>query len=115
MEFISTKLCFVKDVGLNGNLFGGNMLAWMDEIAAIYAMKKTKEQNLVTFRFGEIRFNHPVKVNDIVDFYGEVTHRGKTSISFNLVAQVNSYVVFITDCTFVALDTEGNKKLINWE
>lgn len=115
MEFISAKLCFVKDVGLNGNLFGGNMLAWMDEIATIYAMKKTKQHNLVTLRFGEIRFNHPVKVNDVVDFYGEVTHKGKTSISFNFVAKVNTYTVFVTDCTFVVLDDNGNKKQINWE
>jgi acyl-CoA thioesterase YciA len=115
MEHVSSKLCLVKDVGVNGNLFGGNMMAWMDEIAAIYAMKITSENNLVTLRFGEILFKRPVKVNDIVDFYCEWDLRqGKTSIGFKIFALVDNEIVFNTDCTFVAVDGNGNKKDILW-
>jgi acyl-CoA thioesterase YciA len=115
MEHVSSKLCLVKDVGLNGNLFGGNMLAWMDEIAAIYAMKVTGEKSLVTLRFGEITFKRPVKVNDIVDFYCNVIKQGKTSVTIVIGGKVGDKIVFTTDCTFVAIDEEGNKKEINWD
>jgi acyl-CoA thioesterase YciA len=114
MPLVSSKLCLVKDVGRNGNLFGGNMMAWMDEVAAIYAMKTTNESQLATLRFGEILFKHPVKVNDIVDFYCELTHKGYTSITFDITAMVGNITVFHTDCTFVAVDDNGNKKSINW-
>jgi acyl-CoA thioesterase YciA len=116
MEQVSSKLCLVKDVGLNGNLFGGNMLAWMDEIAAIYAMKVTNEKSLVTLRFGEIQFKRPVKVNDTVDFLCELKEAGKgnTSVTFEIWGAVGNLVVFKTECTFVALDDEGNKKKIIW-
>lgn len=110
MKLVSSKLCLVKNVGLNGNLFGGEMLAWMDEISAIYAHKKTNESHLVTLRFGEIKFITPVKKGDIVDFYCGNEKYGKTSISFDIQAKVNDNIVFSTDTTFVAVDENGNKK-----
>ena len=38
MELISTHVCKVSDVGFHGNLFGGQMLAWLDEAAAAYVV-----------------------------------------------------------------------------
>ena len=37
MELISTHFVKTQDVGYHGNLFGGVMLAWLDEAAAAYA------------------------------------------------------------------------------
>jgi acyl-CoA hydrolase len=102
----------VKNTGLNGNLFGGEMLAWMDEIAAIYAHKETKEKHLVTLRFGEIKFLKPVKQGDIVNFYCGNVKMGKSSITFDIESRVNDEIVFKTDCTFVAICEKGDKKEI---
>jgi len=123
---ITSKLCLVKNTGLNGNLFGGEMLAWMDETAAIFAHKELEktlrekysplilmsqkdEIRLVTLRFGEIFFKKPVKVGDIVDFYCFNKQYGLTSLSFNIEGKIKDESVFLTDCTFVRVDKDGNK------
>ena len=111
--FAGSRICMQKDLGINGNLFGGNMLAWMDESAAIFARQMTGEKYVVTLRFGEILFKHPVKEGDMVSFKCSVTKRGKTSISFKIQASTNENPVFETDCTFVAVDSSGNKREIS--
>ena len=45
-----------KDVGINGNLFGGNMMAWLDESAAIYA-KMNASHDVTTLKISEILFS----------------------------------------------------------
>jgi acyl-CoA hydrolase len=112
MELISSKICMLMNIGLNGNLFGGNMHAWMDEIAAIYATRKTKENRMVTLRFGETVFKRAVKLGDVVDFYCGNHTIGKSSINFDIVGKVGNDIVFTTSCTFVAVDEYGNKKEI---
>jgi acyl-CoA hydrolase len=32
---VTSKLCMAKDLGVNGNLFGGNMMCWIDIIREI--------------------------------------------------------------------------------
>ena len=34
MELITTHVCKESNVGFHGNLFGGTMLAWLDEAGA---------------------------------------------------------------------------------
>jgi acyl-CoA thioesterase YciA len=103
-----------KDIGTNGNLFGGNMMAWMDEASAIFAMKVTGEKDVVSLRFAEIIFKHPVKQDDIVDFYADNVRKGRTSVTFDIIAEVDGKECFRTECTFVAVDANGSKKSINW-
>jgi len=103
-----------KDVGINGNLFGGNMLAWMDEAAAIYAMTTTGEPNMVSVRFAEIVFRSPVKEGEVLNFYCEKPRQGRTSFTFDISAEVNCEERFRTECTFVAVDDCGCKKAIDW-
>lgn len=112
MNFISSKMCLVKNTGLNGNLFGGEMLSWMDEIAAIYAYKRIESGNLVTLRYGETVFKKPVKQGDIVHFYCGKDKYTDSSITFNIESYVNDELVFSTDTTFVCVDEYGNKKNI---
>ena len=114
MILSTSKVCMRKDLGLNGNLFGGNMLSWMDEAAYLFARKITKESNLVTLRFGEITFNQAVKEGDVIEFFCKEVKKGTTSVTFDIVALVENNKVFSTDCTFVSLDTNGKKKKINW-
>ncbi len=100
----------VKDVGLHGNLFGGNMMAWADEAAAIFAREKCKYDLLVTRKIGEINFTRAVKVGTLLRFYGSDQEFGTTSIKFNLTVndcEGNTY--FTTSFVFVAIDVDGNK------
>ena len=109
---ITAKMCMTKDVGTHGNLFGGIMMSWMDESAAIFAREYTGESHVVTVRFNEIIFKHPVKVGQIVQFYATEPHLGRSSISFAISGKVDETIVVQTSCTFVALDEKGTPKQV---
>jgi acyl-CoA thioesterase YciA len=112
-DIITSKMCMTKDVGTHGNLFGGIMMAWMDEAGAIFARKYTQSNHVVTVKFNEILFKYPVKVGQIVDFYAGNPVIGNTSISFDLIGRVDEKEVVKTGCIFVALDENGTPKKIN--
>ena len=117
MEKISSRVCLRKDVGLNGYLFGGNMLAWLDETAYIYARESSKKwgvKNLVTKHIGEINFKLPVKEGEIIHFLCSDVTIGKTSLSFEIGAYVESVEVCSTSFTFVNVDNEGHPLAIRF-
>ena len=113
-EKVASRLCMIKDLGKYGNLFGGNMMAWIDEAAAIFAIKTSGEKNMVTLHYSEMTFRHPVKEGDIVDFFCSKVRRGVTSITFEIEAICAGRTVFCADCVFVAVDDDGQKKAIDW-
>jgi len=112
--FVGSRICMRKDIGLNGNLFGGNLLSWIDEFAAIFARKETSEPYVVTYKFGEIIFTKPIKEGDLIDFYCQTIERRVSSINFCIYALIGQELVFSTTAIFVAVDKEGNKVSVNW-
>lgn len=104
---VSTYLCMTKDVGVGGNLFGGTMMAWMDEAAGIFAHQHTGVIRMVTLRYTDLLFRHPVRVGDIVEFFAQNAKQGRTSLTFDLQGWVEDNIVVETTCTFVAVDEEG--------
>lgn len=113
---VTSKLCMTRDVGLRRTLFGGNMMAWMDEACSIFAHQYTGEELMVTLRFGEIRFVNPVYEGHIVNFWVENPKVGRTSISFDLEGVTNGadgeVLVVKTSAVFVAVDKDGRPKVI---
>jgi len=59
MDLINKKTCMNKDLGLQGNLFGGNLLAWVDEAATAYATEYCHTPNMVAL--SEMMFSEPVE------------------------------------------------------
>ena len=55
----------------NGDLFGGDAMKWMDEVAYIAARKYT-DQKLVTVSVEKIRFLKPLKAGDFIEIRAEV-------------------------------------------
>ena len=53
-EIVSTHVCKTKDVGVHGNLFGGDLLAWLDESGAAFAAQCIDSPRLVTVRLSEV-------------------------------------------------------------
>lgn len=103
-----------KDIGIHGNVFGGNLMSWIDEAAAAYATEYCCTPNMVTLRVGELLFKKPLRVGNHVRVYGEVAHLGNTSITLDIEARkFNVYsgeetVVCTTSITFVRIDDDGN-------
>ncbi len=114
MKLINKKICMGKDIGIHGNMFGGILMAWIDEAAAAFATEYCYTPNMVTLKVGELHFKRPIKVGNHIRVYGEVAHLGKSSIILNIeVRKHNLYsgeetVVCTTSITFVRIDDDGN-------
>lgn len=110
-----------KDIGIHKNLFGGYMMAWIDEAAATYACRVCEDPHLVTKKIGELEFIRPVRVGQQIRFYGEVERIGHTSIAINIearrynVASKNEKLVCSTDIVFVRISEEGEAIPISQE
>lgn len=104
-----------KDIGVHGNLFGGLMLAWLDEAAAAMSSRVCKSPNMVTRKMTEILFERPVKVGHTINIYGQVLSMGTTSVLLRIEARrYNVYttvedLVCSTEVVFVRIDENGEK------
>lgn len=111
---VTTHLCKTLDLGTSGNLFGGQLMYWLDEAAAVYAMQATGEKRIVTRRFSESLFQRPIHCGELIEFFCVAPKKGRTSITFTVLAKVGDDVRFQAECTFVAVDENGDKKIIDW-
>jgi acyl-CoA thioesterase YciA len=119
MQLISTHFVKTQNVGYHGNLFGGELLAWLDEAGAAFAAEKCGTPRMVTVKISEVIFRKPVRPGQIIKIYGQVVNYGNTSITMKLEARRHSpyngcqKVVCTTEMTFVRIDGDGEAVPIN--
>lgn len=98
-------------------LFGGQLLAWIDEGAALYAACQMKTDHLVTLKFAETIFKVPVEQGRVVTIYCKTVKEGSTSLTVSVLVTKKSYeqgqeeIVIETELVFVAVDECGKKKI----
>tara|TARA_Y100001938_G_scaffold82862_1_gene114009 strand:+ start:90 stop:482 length:393 start_codon:yes stop_codon:yes gene_type:complete len=113
MDLITTYFCKTSQVGYHGNLFGGRMLAWLDEAGAAYAAQCCDSPRMVTKHISSVTFEKPVRPGQIIKIYGAVKKVGNTSITIRLEARRHSVYngtqrnVCTTDMVFVRIDGDG--------
>lgn len=118
MKLITKRIVLGSDIGIHGNLFGGTLMAWMDEAAAAFATEYCYTPNMVTLRVGEMMFKKPLKAGHHVRIYGMVQDLGNTSITLALEARKYSLysaeetLVCHTNTTFVRIDDDGTPTAI---
>lgn len=83
MRFHTRKLVKPEDLNSNGTLFGGKVLAWIDEEAALYTIVQLENAKIVTKYISEINFMSAAKQGDVVEIGIEVVKFGKTSLTLN--------------------------------
>ncbi len=116
MELITKRICMTKNLGIQQNLFGGEMLSWLDEAAAIFVSEKIESPNIVTLEFEKTTFKVPVKEGNIIKIYGKITNVGTTSVTIYLEARrydsitAEEVLVCCTGAKFVRID-ENNKAI----
>ena len=81
MNFHTRKWVKPEDLNPNGTLFGGSLLRWIDEEAAIYAICQLDNQRIVTKFMSEINFVSSARQGDIIELGMSATHFGNTSIT----------------------------------
>ena len=107
MQFRTRKLIKPEDLNAGGSLFGGQLLRWIDEEAAIYAMCQLDNQRVTTKYMSEIDFVSPAIVGDVVEIGLEMVKTGTTSITFRCEARVKKnekIIIKIEKIVFVNLD-----------
>lgn len=66
-----------------GRLFGGQLLAWIDEIAGIVA-KRHSSRNVITACIDNLEFKHGGYLNDLIVLIGYITYVGRTSMEVRI-------------------------------
>jgi acyl-CoA hydrolase len=76
---ISTKLVLPNDTNVLNNLFGGKLLAWMDEIASISAHRHCRRV-VVTASVNNVSFARPINLGDHVTLESKVSRAFRSSM-----------------------------------
>ena len=72
-----------KDTNAYGTIFGGVILSYIDQAAAVEA-KRHGAAFVVTVAMREVVFHAPVHVGDLVSFYTGLVRLGRTSITVSV-------------------------------
>lgn len=114
---VKTALILPPDANQYGTLFGGSLMAHIDDVAAIAAVKHARKP-VVTASTDSVDFLSPVKVGDSIQVEGFVTSAHKTSMEiFVKVVQEalmsgEKGICATAFLTFVALDDDGKPTII---
>ncbi|TXK70957.1 acyl-CoA thioesterase [Mesonia sp. HuA40] len=87
MRFHTRKWVKPEDLNPNATLFGGRLLSWIDEEAALYTVVQLENPKTVTAYMSEISFKSSAKQGDIIEIGIEVVKFGKTSITLRSEAR----------------------------
>ena len=113
MKFHTRKWVKPEDLNPNGTLFGGRLLAWIDEEAALYASIQLENQRVVTKYISEIDFVSSANQGDIIEIGIEPTKFGKTSLTLSCEVRnkmTRETIITISNIVMVNLGPDGNVK-----
>ncbi|MCG8575624.1 MAG: acyl-CoA thioesterase [Flavobacteriales bacterium] len=109
---ITTKVVLPNETNTLGKLFGGALLAWMDEIAAVSAHRHAK-QVVVTSSVNHVSFDIPVDLGAFVTLEAKVSRAFRSSMEVVIDVSVEdretgeSKMSNQAIYTFVAVNKEG--------
>lgn len=88
-DSITEQIHIVMPSHISGTnrLFGGQLLAWIDEVSAVTARRHC-EHDVITAAIDNLQFKSPVYKNNILVLIGRITYVGKTSME----VRVDTYV-----------------------
>jgi acyl-CoA thioesterase YciA len=106
------------DSNAYGDIFGGWLLAVMDNGAGLTAARRSKGR-AVTVAIDAMVFHAPVKVGDEVSVYTHIDKVGRTSLTIAVEAwrrhrsEEQSVKVTEAKFTFVAIDEQGKPRAVD--
>ncbi len=110
MNYHTRKWIKPEDLNPNHTLFGGRLLQWIDEEAALYAIIQLETPRCVTKYISEINFVSSAKQGDIIEIGIEAIAFGKTSITLRCDVRnkmTRQTIITIDKIVFVGLDDNG--------
>ncbi|WP_379970175.1 acyl-CoA thioesterase [Epilithonimonas sp. UC225_85] len=113
MNYHTRKWIKPEDLNPNHSLFGGRLLQWIDEEAALYAIIQLENSRTVTKYISEINFVSSAKQGDIIEIGIEAVEFGRSSLTLRCEVRnkmTHQKIITIERLVFVALDEDGNPK-----
>ncbi|HZJ19870.1 MAG TPA: hotdog domain-containing protein [Pricia sp.] len=113
MRFHTRKWVKPGDLNANETLFGGRVLAWIDEEAALYSIIQLENKRIVTKYMSEINFMSTAIKGDIVEIGIEVVKFGKSSLTLNCEVRnkmTRETIVTVDNIIMVNLGDDGKPK-----
>ena len=113
MNFHTRKWIRPEDLNPNGTLFGGSLLRWIDEEAAIYAIIQLDNKRVVTKFISEINFVSSAREGDIIEMGMEVVAFGHTSLTLRCQVRnklTHKRILSIEKIVFVNMGEDGKPK-----
>ena len=110
MQFYSRKIIKPQDLNNNGTLFGGAVLSWIDEEAAIFVACQLGKRNIVTKYMSEINFVHSGELGDVIEIGMETVKFGTTSITVRCEVRTKfseKTIITIEKIVMVNLNSDG--------
>lgn len=110
MEFRTRKFVKPGDLNPSNKLFGGQLLAWIDEECYIYAACQLETKQLVTKIIGEVDFKAPAEQGDVIEIGVETVSVGTTSIMLRCEVRnknTKKTICKIAKVVFVHVDENG--------
>ena len=103
-----------KDTNAHGTIFGGVILSYIDQAAAVEA-KRQGASFIVTVAMREVVFHEPVLVGDLVSFYTSLVRLGRTSITVSVEVvsqrdQPRAEPVRVTQAEVTFVNLDANRK-----
>lgn len=104
------------DLNANGDIFGGWVMAQVDLAGAVMAAPYASGR-MATVAVNEFIFKQPVRLGDVLSFFGKLVRIGRTSITVKIevyaeriTAQGNYTKVTEASLTYVAIDEQGKPR-----
>lgn len=110
MNFHTRKWIKPEDLNPNETLFGGRLLEWIDEEAALYAIIQLENPRTVTKYMSEIDFRASAKKGDIIEIGLEPTKFGAASLTLRCEVRnkmTREIIITIERIVMVGLGEDG--------
>jgi acyl-CoA hydrolase len=107
-----THLVLPSHANAIGNIFGGQLMSWVD-LAASYSAMRHSRCISVTASMDELNFIHPIKVGDLVILKASVNFVGKSSMEVGVRVEAEEpltgkrTLTAHAYLTFVAINNDG--------
>ena len=111
-ELTTARLMMPTDANILGNVFGGSIMKYMDEVAGIVAWRHAGK-NVVTASIDRMNFFAPAYVGNLLVLKASVNYVGRTSMEIGVRIEAQDPSTgkgaHTGSCylTFVALDAKG--------
>jgi acyl-CoA thioesterase YciA len=117
-ELVMRVMPLPADTNMNGDIFGGWLMAQVDMAGAVLPSRIAKGR-IATVAVNEFLFKQTVSVGDLLSFYARIERIGNTSITTHVEVYAernpaNIQVVKVTEAnlTYVAIDPDGRPRPI---